>query len=551
MIRGILAGMFWGGVLGGVGLVAVSLTTPLPVSPVAETPVEVSPDPATPPAAPPEPDTPPVVATPAPTPAEPVADPASQPAVPEPVDTPDAGHVEPAEPALPEAPATDLPEVPAQQPLTPEAMPDAEAPPTEPPATAPPDAEGEAGDDADTAPVLADGADQPPATLPQAVAPVDRPVAPSAPDSGPVDLPPSSILPAPVPDLPGSTGDLSPVAPVPTEAPAAPPALAVPSEAAPVLPPADPVPELAAPSPPPLAEEERMADGPRVLPDAPVPTPQTLPDTPEPEAEGTPPPRPAPGFSGAVEGVRTGRLPRIAAPENAPLAEPQATVPVGALARNARPFANPDAKPPFAVLLLDSADMSVDLAELAASDLALTLVVDPSHPDAQDRAAVWRAAGQEVALLASGLPRRGGPADMEIAMEALEAQFPQALAVVDLPDGGMQGDRAWAGALAPALAARGFALVTWDRGLNAADQIARRGGLPTVSIFRDLDAKEETSPVIRRYLDRAAFKAQQDGRAVVLGRLRPETVTALLEWALDGRAASLALAPLTAALTSE
>lgn len=87
--------------------------------------------------------------------------------------------------------------------------------------------------------------------------------------------------------------------------------------------------------------------------------------------------------------------------------------------------------------------------------------------------------------------------------------------------------------------------------MNAADQIARRGGLPTVSIFRDLDAKEETSPVIRRYLDRAAFKAQQDGRAVVLGRLRPETVTALLEWALDGRAASLALAPLTAALTSE
>ncbi|WP_323042663.1 divergent polysaccharide deacetylase family protein [Gemmobacter sp.] len=135
---------------------------------------------------------------------------------------------------------------------------------------------------------------------------------------------------------------------------------------------------------------------------------------------------------------------------------------------------------------------------------------------------------------------------MEVAMEALAAAFPDALALTDLRQDGAQGDRAWAGAVVPALAARGYGLVTWDQGLNAADQVARRAGLPAVTIFRDLDARDEGAPVIRRYLDRAAFKAQQDGRAVVIGRLRPETVAALLEWALDGRAASLGLAPLSA-----
>jgi polysaccharide deacetylase 2 family uncharacterized protein YibQ len=57
--------------------------------------------------------------------------------------------------------------------------------------------------------------------------------------------------------------------------------------------------------------------------------------------------------------------------------------------------------------------------------------------------------------------------------------------------------------------------------------------------------------VIRRYLDRAAFKAAQEGRVVVVGRTRPETVAALLEWTVEGRAATVALAPLTAALSTD
>jgi uncharacterized protein len=52
--------------------------------------------------------------------------------------------------------------------------------------------------------------------------------------------------------------------------------------------------------------------------------------------------------------------------------------------------------------------------------------------------------------------------------------------------------------------------------------------------------------VIRRYLDRAAFKAAQEGRVAVIGTLRDETVKAIMEWAVEGRSATVALAPISA-----
>ena len=105
--------------------------------------------------------------------------------------------------------------------------------------------------------------------------------------------------------------------------------------------------------------------------------------------------------------------------------------------------------------------------------------------------------------------------------------------------------------MVPILADQGRGLVTFDQGLNAADQEARRNDLPATTIFRRIDADAEDAPVIRRYLDRAAFKAAQDGRVVVIGTLRPETVTGILEWAVEGRASTVALAPITALLQTQ
>ena len=139
-------------------------------------------------------------------------------------------------------------------------------------------------------------------------------------------------------------------------------------------------------------------------------------------------------------------------------------------------------------------------------------------------------------------------ADLEQTFQSNAATLPESVAVLDQASDGFQDNRPLATMVIPVLQAQGRGLLTFDKGLNAADQVARREGLRAATIFRSLDTDGEDTPLIRRYLDRAAFKAAQEGRVVVLGQTRDETVAALLEWTVEGRAASIALAPLTATL---
>jgi uncharacterized protein len=129
--------------------------------------------------------------------------------------------------------------------------------------------------------------------------------------------------------------------------------------------------------------------------------------------------------------------------------------------------------------------------------------------------------------------------------------LPEAVGVVDQEVDGFQGNRTLATQVLALVADQGRGLISWDKGLNAAAQVAQREGVRNAVIFRSMDSADEKSAVIRRYLDRAAFKAAQDGRVVVEGQTRPETVKALLEWAVEGRAATVAFAPATAVMTSK
>jgi uncharacterized protein len=245
------------------------------------------------------------------------------------------------------------------------------------------------------------------------------------------------------------------------------------------------------------------------------------------------------------------RLPQVgtapAPAEAAPLPEVSLTDD-RALAQFAAAFANPDAKPLFAVLLIDTGDAAIDRQAVAALPFPVSIVVDPLSPDAASHAALYRAGGKEVVMLASGIPAGATPADLEQTFEAHARVLPEAVAVIDSAAGAFQNDRPLSTQLVPILAAQGRGLLTWDRGLNAADQVARREGLATAMVFRQIDAEGEDVPVMRRYLDRAAFKAAQEGTAMVVGTLRPETLAALLEWTIEGRASTIALAPVSAVL---
>lgn len=363
------------------------------------------------------------------------------------------------------------------------------------------------------------------------------------------------------------TADTAPAAPV-TAAPAAPaaPDLAAAESPAPVLPvQPDLQPLPAAPSVPVGEAAPPQQDS----PPAPLEAPQEealL--TPAPEAEAFPaivvPVEPEAGeatldtdgtLEDRVTGVTTDRLPRIGdapAPEGQEgmAGAPEATDPDGATPLDlfARPFANDEGKPLFVLMLIDEGADATIRAEVAKLPFPVTFVLDPMNANSEAAAMAYRSAGQEVAMLATGLPAGATAADMEQSFQALDLALPEAVAVVDALEGGFQDNLDLARQAVPIVADQGRGLLTYDRGLNPADQVARREGVPSAVIFRILDSEGESVPKMRNYLDRAAFKAAQDGAVVVIGSLRPDTVAAILEWTVEGRAASVALAPVSAVL---
>lgn len=498
MIRNFVTGIVVGGVVAAVGLGVVSQMSPLPGAHVAQRDV-ASPAPevtnstesATTEVAPTtKPAKPVETAEPEPPAATPV------PAVPESV-TPEpvvpaepappvkpADMAEPAEPATTESPAAADPAKPAPQP---EALAEAPAAPVAP-ATARPAPEVQSTTEA--VPGVAA-----PGTLPASAGADAAPAASDLPPPAPVE-PPETLL-----------------DPAPAAEPATPATITL-----------DPAPAAeAVPAVPKLLDTEAN---------------ETL--------------APSTGLSKTADGVTTGRLPSIAAPEagasaaaDAVEVAPQDDRPIS---RYARVFGNDAGKPLFAVVLLDTGAADLERDKLAALPFAVTFAIDPLDPGAAAAAAIYRAAGQEVVMLASGIPEGATASDLEQTFQSNAGVLPEAVAVMDIGSAGFQDNRPLATLVVPVIAAQGRGVLTFDKGLNAADQVARREGVPAAVIFRDLDAEGEDTPVIRRYLDRAAFKAAQEGRVVVMGTTRPETIAALMEWTLEGRAASVALAPITAVM---
>ncbi|GLS88012.1 hypothetical protein GCM10010873_29860 [Cypionkella aquatica] len=547
MIRNFVTGIVVGGVVAGLGLAVVSQLAPMPpagagadseTATVAEV-VVVAPTPIAP-AVEIEPE---ASSTPATTPAQPAADPGMEATT----DAPSA--TEPSAPKAPETVATALPEpaAPLPEPVAPlasagaasdastavptavvpeNAVPKADAKTLAPAASA----EAPAGlntpgaTDAD-APQVEAGMD----TAPRAASPAMLPSA-----AGTDAVPGQADLPPPAPAE--TTETL--LTPAPTDQPDAPALMELDPQPETEIAVEPMSPEGAIPEQAPLAEATAE----------PQPLPKVL-NSSQPETLA-----PSAGLTKSVDGVTVGRLPSIAA-DDAPDAgtDPATAAPVvptdtTPLAQFAAPFTNDLGKPLFAVLLVDTGASDLDRAKLAALPFAVSFVIDPLDPNAAAAEAIYRAAGKEVVMLASGIPAGATASDLEQTFQANAASLPEAVAVMDIGAAGFQDNRPLATMVVPLVKDQGRGLVTFDAGLNAADQVARREGVPAAVIFRDLDAGGEDSPLIRRYLDRAAFKAAQEGRVAVVGTTRPETIAALMEWSLEGRGASVALAPISAVL---
>ena len=89
-------------------------------------------------------------------------------------------------------------------------------------------------------------------------------------------------------------------------------------------------------------------------------------------------------------------------------------------------------------------------------------------------------------MLATGIAEGAQASDVEVAFQSMAQGLPEAVAVMDLPQPVFQNTRPLASLVVPVIGAQGRGLLTWDQGLNAADQVARREGIAAAVIFRDL-----------------------------------------------------------------
>ena len=567
MMRGFLSGVFWGSAAAALGLGAVSQLTPLPVARIAADastverakPVPVAPkiEPETAVAQPTDAESADQIVTPAVEPGavEPVLvkPDAEEPVVPKPTAEPVAEPV--IDPVVPSANAAQQLDPPAGSEFS-KPLPDLD--PVLPAAESePPDAI------ADTAPVKLPASDAASLTDKPTAAPETGLIVPKQPDV-PTDesaaLPPiaekSDQFALAEPDQPTAPLADAPPAPTPNPSAAEKPEpdepLIEPSVIAPPAPEVDEAPSLQLTPDPVLVPESDAANETAI------------------ENAGTQ--APTPELGGTVDGVTIGRLPRIGdavlpegetetvlvepAPEDAgvetdPSLAIDGEIDLPPLQKYARAFENVDAKPLFTIILIDTGGADLDRAALAALPFPVTFALDPLDPDVAAASKIYRDAGQEVIMVATGIPAGATASDLEVTFQAHASALPEAVAVIDTEFGSFQADRPLATQVVPILQAQGRGLISWDRGLNAADQVARREGLAATTVFRKLDGKGETAAAVRRALDRAAFKAVQLGRVTVIGQTIPETVAALQEWAVEGRVTSVALAPVSAVLTTQ
>ncbi|WP_338548318.1 divergent polysaccharide deacetylase family protein [Roseovarius phycicola] len=259
-----------------------------------------------------------------------------------------------------------------------------------------------------------------------------------------------------------------------------------------------------------------------------------------------------------ADGITTDRLPRVGDPvetEEAALEPPEdeavpelGTEDLRPIDRFAVEFENKGDKPLMAIVLMDDGNSLVGPEAFTDFPYPISFAVNVTSPKAKEIAQKYRDAGQEV-LAMTNLPENAAAQDVEVAMGVYLEAVPEAVGIMEGLDTGLQSNREAAAQLAPILLASGHGLVMWPNGLNTAQKLAAREGVPSATVFRDFDGNGQGATVIRRFLDQAAFRAgQEEGGVIMVGRLRPDTISALLLWGLQDRASSVALAPVSAVL---
>ncbi|WP_037315725.1 divergent polysaccharide deacetylase family protein [Ruegeria halocynthiae] len=238
--------------------------------------------------------------------------------------------------------------------------------------------------------------------------------------------------------------------------------------------------------------------------------------------------------------------------DDAPEADNSADIPPAAgkpIQAYSAKFDNPESKPLMSIILIDD-EGAYGAEALQDFPYPISFAVSPSDPNASEKMAKHREAGFEVLALAD-LPKAATAQDAEVSLSVWLDALPETVGILEGVGTGIQGNRKLADQVAVIAGGTGRGLITQDNGLNTVQKLAARNGIPSSVIFRDIDGARQNPKIMRRFLDQAAFRAGQEGTVVMLGRLRPDTISALLLWGLEDRGNRVAMAPISAVMMKE
>jgi len=131
------------------------------------------------------------------------------------------------------------------------------------------------------------------------------------------------------------------------------------------------------------------------------------------------------------------------------------------------------------------------------------------------------------------------------------ATLPETIALLDIGAAGLQADRIVTEQAMEVLAAQGRGFVTVSQGLNMASRAAEQAGVRSVVVYRQLDDEGQDARIVRRFIDQAAFRARQESGVVLVGRVRPDTISALILWGTANQDDLVAVVPLSAVLLAQ
>lgn len=215
------------------------------------------------------------------------------------------------------------------------------------------------------------------------------------------------------------------------------------------------------------------------------------------------------------------------------------------------PKVSRDGKPLLAIVLIIDEKHQIDYQALKDIPFPLTIAVSSSSSNVEEMISYYRSKGFEVAVQVD-YTRLSSTADIETILTSSVTKLSETVAVMEGRPGSFQKTRAHSEKIAKILSESGHGLLIYEKGLNTLVQTANKLDVPVRTIYRNLNQLGGDPRKIRRFLDGAAFRARQSGEnsaVVVTANLHPETLGALLIWSMQDRSKSVALGPLSQALT--